>query len=497
MPAPFNPFKAAIAAHRPQVGLWLALASETTAEICAGAGFDWLLIDAEHAPNDIPVILAQLRAVAASPAHPVVRVPVGETWLIKQVLDLGAQTLLVPMVETRAQAEALVRAMRYPPGGVRGVGAALARASAYNRIPDYLATANDQACLLVQIESRAGLAALDEIASVEGVDGVFIGPADLAADMGHLGQPGHPQVQEEVQAAILRLRSHGKAAGILTADQRLARRYLDLGASFVAVGHDVGLIANGAAALAAAFKSDTGVLAGAGYADAVVQSFGATTDVVVRMQGDDPELGNKVAAALRQAGEQLEVKKVEFVGPQVGEELRDQGGLGLLLALGGVMLYLAFRFQWKFGVGAIISLIHDVIVTLGILSFFQITFDLTVMAALLAIIGYSLNDTIVVFDRIRENFRKLRRADPVEIVDISLTETLRRTIMTVLTVAVVVLAMLLVGGPALQWFSVALLVGLFAGTYSSIYVGTAYALAMGLSRDDFIIQVKKAEDELP
>ena len=151
-------------------------------------------------------------------------------------------------------------------------------------------------------------------------------------------------------------------------------------------------------------------LAGAGYADAVVQSFGATTDVVVRMQGNDPELGNKVATALRQAGEQLEVKKVEFVGPQVGEELRDQGGLGLLLALGGVMLYLAFRFQWKFGVAAIISLVHDVIVTLGILSFFQITFDLTVMAALLAIIGYSLNDTIVVFDRVRENFRVLRKA---------------------------------------------------------------------------------------
>ncbi|MDP2746217.1 MAG: protein translocase subunit SecF [Gammaproteobacteria bacterium HGW-Gammaproteobacteria-13] len=239
-------------------------------------------------------------------------------------------------------------------------------------------------------------------------------------------------------------------------------------------------------------------LAGAGYADAVVQSFGATTDVVVRMQGDDPELGNKVAAALRQAGEQLEVKKVEFVGPQVGEELRDQGGLGLLLALGGVMLYLAFRFQWKFGVGAIVSLIHDVIVTLGILSFFQITFDLTVMAALLAIIGYSLNDTIVVFDRVRENFRVLRKATLIDNINISTTQTLLRTMATSLSTLLAIGALLLFAGDNLFAFSVALFVGVAAGTYSSIYIANVVLVWLDLTVDDLIPPVVEEEvDERP
>ena len=239
-------------------------------------------------------------------------------------------------------------------------------------------------------------------------------------------------------------------------------------------------------------------LAGAGYADAVVQSFGATTDVVVRMQGDDPELGNKVAAALRQAGEQLEVKKVEFVGPQVGEELRDQGGLGLLLALGGVMLYLAFRFQWKFGVGAIISLIHDVIVTLGILSFFQITFDLTVMAALLAIIGYSLNDTIVVFDRVRENFRVLRKATLIENINISTTQTLLRTMATSISTLLAIAALLLFAGDNLFGFSVALFIGVSAGTYSSVYIANVVLVWLDLTVDDLIPPVVEEEvDERP
>src|SRR3989338_5860600 len=227
-------------------------------------------------------------------------------------------------------------------------------------------------------------------------------------------------------------------------------------------------------------------LAGAGYADAVVQSFGATTDVVVRMQGNDPELGNKVAAALRQAGEQLEVKKVEFVGPQVGEELRDQGGLGLLLALGGVMLYLAFRFQWKFGVGAIVSLIHDVIVTLGILSFFQITFDLTVMAALLAIIGYSLNDTIVVFDRVRENFRVLRKATLIENINISTTQTLLRTMATSISTLLAIAALLIFGGDNLWGFSLALFIGVLAGTYSSVYIANVVLIWLNLNSEDLI-----------
>jgi preprotein translocase subunit SecF len=239
-------------------------------------------------------------------------------------------------------------------------------------------------------------------------------------------------------------------------------------------------------------------LAGAGYGDAVVQSFGATTDVVVRMQGNDPDLGSKVATALRQAGEQLEVKKVEFVGPQVGEELRDQGGLGLLLALGGVMLYLAFRFQWKFGVGAIVSLIHDVIVTLGILSFFQITFDLTVMAALLAIIGYSLNDTIVVFDRVRENFRVLRKATLIENINISTTQTLLRTMATSLSTLMAVGALLMFAGDNLFGFSVALFVGVAAGTYSSVYIANVVLVWLDLTVDDLIPPVVVEEvDERP
>jgi 4-hydroxy-2-oxoheptanedioate aldolase len=255
MPAPRNNFKAALLNGEAQIGLWLGLANAYTAEICAGAGFDWLLIDGEHAPNDIPVMAAQLQAIAASGSHAVVRPPIGEPWIIKQLLDIGAQTILVPMVETAPQARELVQAMRYPPHGVRGVGAALARASAFNRIPDYLATANDETCLLVQLESRAGLAALEEIAAVDGVDGIFIGPADLAADMGHLGKPGVPEVQAAVEDAIMRIQKCGNAAGILTSDTQLAARYLELGAAFVAVGTDVTLLAYATSTLASKFKA--------------------------------------------------------------------------------------------------------------------------------------------------------------------------------------------------------------------------------------------------
>lgn len=255
MAAPRNLFKAALAEGRPQIGLWSALAHPIAAELCGGAGFDWLLLDAEHAPNDLPLLLAGLQAVAATPAHPVIRPPMGEAWLIKQLLDIGAQTLLVPMVESGAQAQGLVRAVRYPPQGIRGVGAALARASAYNRTADYLRTANDEICLLLQIESRAGLAALDEIAGTEGVDGVFIGPADLAADCGRIGEPGAPEIVAMVEAAIPRIRAHGKAAGVLTPDEGLARRYLACGATFVAVGSDVGLLVGATNRLAATFKA--------------------------------------------------------------------------------------------------------------------------------------------------------------------------------------------------------------------------------------------------
>ena len=226
----------------------------------------------------------------------------------------------------------------------------------------------------------------------------------------------------------------------------------------------------------------------AGFHDAVVQSFGATTDLLVRMPGDDPLLGNKVAAALGQAdtSNPAVIKRVEFVGPQVGEELRDQGGLGMLMALGGIMLYLAFRFQWKFAVGAIVSLVHDVIVTMGVLSWFQITFDLTVLAAVLAIIGYSLNDTIVVFDRVRENFRVLRKASLVENINISTTQTLLRTMATSISTLLAIAALLIFGGDNLWGFSIALFVGVLAGTYSSIYIANVVLIWLKLSAEDLI-----------
>jgi 4-hydroxy-2-oxoheptanedioate aldolase len=256
MPAPSNLFKQALKEGRLQIGLWQALANPYTVEISADAGYDWLLLDAEHAPNDVPLLVAQLQAMKGSTSHPIIRPPVGETWIIKQLLDIGAQTLLIPMVESGTQAQQLVKATRYPPHGVRGVGAALARASRFNRIPDYLQTANDEICLLLQIESRAGLSALDEIAATDGVDGVFIGPADLAADMGYLGRPGAAEVQAEVERALLRIQSHGKAAGILTADLTLARRYRDLGATFVAIGNDVTLLSNATAKLLSDFQDN-------------------------------------------------------------------------------------------------------------------------------------------------------------------------------------------------------------------------------------------------
>lgn len=254
MPAPQNTFKRALLAGQPQIGLWLGLGNPYTAELLAGTGFDWLVIDGEHAPNDVQTMLAQLQALAAGTATPVIRVPSDETWLIKQVLDIGCQTVLVPMVETEKQASQLARAMRYPPEGIRGVGAALARASGFNAIPDYLATANDEVCLLVQLETQAGLANLEAIAGVEGVDGVFIGPADLAADLGLRGRPDHPQVQAAIEDAILRLKAAGKPSGILTSDRALATRYLEQGATFVAVGSDVGLLRSAALGLRAAFS---------------------------------------------------------------------------------------------------------------------------------------------------------------------------------------------------------------------------------------------------
>ncbi|WP_295472647.1 4-hydroxy-2-oxoheptanedioate aldolase [uncultured Pseudomonas sp.] len=255
MEMPINTFKQRLQSDDAQIGLWLGLADPYCAELAANAGFDWLLIDGEHAPNDLRSLLAQLQAVAPYASQPVIRPVLGDTALIKQILDIGVQTLLVPMVESAAQARELVRAIHYPPSGVRGVGSALARASRWNTIPDYLDKADQQMCLLVQIENLEGLANLDEILAVDGVDGVFIGPADLSAAMGRRGHPGHPEVQAAIEDAILRIVRAGKAAGILSADQALARRYIELGAKFVAVGVDTTVLMRGLQTLAGAFKN--------------------------------------------------------------------------------------------------------------------------------------------------------------------------------------------------------------------------------------------------
>ncbi|WP_433884599.1 4-hydroxy-2-oxoheptanedioate aldolase [Pseudomonas vranovensis] len=256
MDMPVNRFKQRLQRGEAQIGLWLGLAEPYCAELAANAGFDWLLIDGEHAPNDLRGMLGQLQAIAPYPAQAIIRPVIGDTALIKQVLDIGAQTLLVPMVESAGQARELVRAMHYPPKGVRGVGSALARASRWNSIAGYLDQADEQMCLLVQIESLEGLRNLDAIAAVEGVDGVFIGPADLSASMGYRGNPGHPEVQAAIEQAIVQIQKAGKAAGILSADEGLARRYLELGAGFVAVGVDTTVLMKGLQGLAGKFKGD-------------------------------------------------------------------------------------------------------------------------------------------------------------------------------------------------------------------------------------------------
>ena len=264
---PTNLFKQALAQGRPQIGLWLALADAYSAEILAGTGYDWLLVDGEHAPNDLRSTLHQLQAIASAssalppgtPApHPIARVPVGDAALIKQVLDIGVQTLLVPMVDTAEQAQALVRATRYPPEGVRGMGSALARASRWQAYPDYVHEANAQVCLLVQAETVQALANLDAIAATPGVDGVFIGPADLSASMGHPGNPGHPDVQAAIHEGIARILRAGKAPGILATSEAQARQWLAAGALFVAVGVDTMLLASAATALAARYRAPGG-----------------------------------------------------------------------------------------------------------------------------------------------------------------------------------------------------------------------------------------------
>jgi len=241
------------------------------------------------------------------------------------------------------------------------------------------------------------------------------------------------------------------------------------------------------------------ILVNSGFQDAVVQAFGGPTDVVIRLAQDNaPKAGDDVFSALQAAGFQVELLRSEFVGSSVGEELREQGGLGLLLALGVVMLYVAFRFQFKFSVGAVVALAHDVLIVLGIFALFGLDFDLTVLAALLAVIGYSLNDSIVVSDRIRENFRIMRTNDPINVLNDSINQTLGRTLATSMTTLLVLGALLFLGGELIRNFALALTVGVAVGTYSSIYVVTATLILMNISRDDLLVPAKAQEvDDRP
>ena len=255
MPAPENPLRTALAANRMQLGAWVGLRSPEAAEIAALAGFDWCLLDGEHGPWDVPAIRDQILAVRAAGAHPVVRVPEARAWMIKQVLDLGAQSVLVPMVNSGEEAAAMARAMRYPPQGVRGMAAPVVRASGFGAIPDYAATANAQICLLVQAETRAALENIDAIAATEGVDGVFIGPADLSADMGFEGELGAPELDEAIEHMIARIRAAGKAAGILALDEARMARYAQLGVRFMGVASDIVALSGAMRSTAARFRA--------------------------------------------------------------------------------------------------------------------------------------------------------------------------------------------------------------------------------------------------
>ena len=248
-----NLFKRAVREGRPQIGLWCSSCSNVTAEVIAGAGFDWILIDTEHAPNELPMVLSQLQAMVGGTAVPVVRPAWNDLVLIKRLLDVGAQNLLVPYVQTVEEALAAVAAVRYPPQGVRGV-AVMHRANRYGRVKDYFAHANQEIGLLLQVETRAALQNLDAIAAVEGVDGLFIGPSDLAAALGHLGDNGHAEVRVAIEDAVRRIRKAGKAAGILAPLEADARYWLAHDCTVVAVGSDLGLLAGSSETLASKFR---------------------------------------------------------------------------------------------------------------------------------------------------------------------------------------------------------------------------------------------------
>lgn len=251
---PVNAFKQALRAGRPQIGLWCSLCSNLTTEVVAGAGFDWLLLDTEHAPNELPMMFNHLQACVGGTAAPVVRVAWNDAVLFKRHLDIGVQNYLVPWVQNADEARAAVRAVRYPPQGLRGV-AVTHRGNQWGRYADYYQRANDEICLLVQLETRAALRQIEAIGAVDGVDGLFIGPSDLAADIGHLGNNRHPDVKALITEAIPRILKTGKAAGILAPVEEDARHWLKLGFNFVAVGSDLGVLARGTEALAAKFKA--------------------------------------------------------------------------------------------------------------------------------------------------------------------------------------------------------------------------------------------------
>ena len=253
MDMPRNTFKQALRTGQVQIGMWSSLCDGLSVEILAQAGFDWLLLDTEHAPNELPMVVRQLQAVSASSCQAIVRPPWNDAVMIKRFLDAGAQSLLVPMIQNAGEAANAVRATRYPPHGIRGFSAA-ARASGFGRVDNYYGRCDEQLCVLVQIETRAALANIEEIAAVDGVDGIFIGPGDLSADFGYLGQPNHPDMVKLIDGAVARIRAAGKPAGILTGNEDLAQHYIDVGCLFVAVGADIGLLTKSAAHLVQRFK---------------------------------------------------------------------------------------------------------------------------------------------------------------------------------------------------------------------------------------------------
>ena len=255
MDLPRNRFKQALADGGPLYGLWLGLPDPTVAELAAGSGFDWLLIDHEHGPFELRDIMHHLQALAPYPVAPIVRPVEGNPALLKKMLDMGVQTFLIPMVETAEQAQELVSAVLYPPVGTRGIGTSMARAAQWNRIPGYLKKANDEICLLLQVETASAMQNLDAILKVEGVDGLFIGPSDLSASMGHIGDAVHPEVSEAINNGLASIRGAGKAAGLLCMDPRLVKEYIDQGADFIGVGVDTLLLGQGMLRLAEQFKS--------------------------------------------------------------------------------------------------------------------------------------------------------------------------------------------------------------------------------------------------